>query len=114
MKRWSDAQHLSKLEESLDALLPTTYRSKRKDQPLRWAALKTGFDSREGADWTVAFLEALSEASLPKQDFLVLRPTSDFQSFTDHPATWADANRALHALLVMGGLGPEKATEYYA
>ena len=37
VKRWADAQHLSRLEESKDALLPTTYRSKKKDQPLRWA-----------------------------------------------------------------------------
>ena len=112
VKRWADAQHLSRLEESKDALLPTTYRSKRKDRPLRWAALKTGFSAVAEADWTVAFLQALAEAELPKQDFLVLRPSSDFQSFTDHPATRADANQALDALLVLGGLGPEMATVY--
>ena len=108
VKRWSDAQHISKLEESKDALLPTTYRSKRKEEPMLWAALRSGF--KEEVAWTAAFIQALCEAGLPKQDFLVLRPTSDFKEFTNHPATWVDANRSLHALLAMDGMKPEVAT----
>ena len=36
----------------------------------------------------------------------------DFKDFTGHPAMWADANRALHALLVLTGMVADDAVKY--
>ena len=42
----------------------------------------------------------------------MLRPTVDFKEFTNHPADWADANRALHALAVIAGCVAETAVSF--
>ena len=49
---------------------------------------------------------------LPRNDFLVFRPTTDLKGFTLHPAGWADANRCLHSILVLAGMRFEDATRY--
>jgi hypothetical protein len=109
VKRWSDVQHVLQMTTTDDGLLVTTYKSKRKEFPLVWAALRMGFGLGE---WVSPFVAALSEAGLPRDDFLVLRPTVDLQGFTDQPATWADANRCLHALLVLVGMEAEQAVRF--
>ena len=108
VKRWSDVQHVLSIQELADGLMVTTYKSKRRSSHLLWGALRDGF----GCDWASAFVAALAEAVLPQGDFLVLRPTVDLKEFTNHPADWADANRALHALLVVAGVVAEEAVSY--
>ena len=110
IKRWSDVQHVLRLLRSEDGVLATTYKSKRKDRPLLWAALRQGFSTELA--WAEGFSAGCEEAGLPKGDFLVLRPTLDLKSFTRYPADWSDANRCLHALLVVAGMRVEEATRY--
>ena len=74
-----------------------------------WAALRWGFGA---VDWVDPFSQACDKAALPKGDFLVLRPCVDLRSFTRHPAGWADANRALHALLVVAGVPVDQVIQY--
>ena len=74
-----------------------------------WAALRLGFGE---ADWVDPFLNACKEADLPKEDFLALRPGVNLAMFTRHPAGWADANRALHALLVVAGMHIDDVVKY--
>ena len=71
-----------------------------------WAALRLGFAA------VAPFLEACEEAGLPKGDYLVLRPSVNLVWFTNHPAGWADANRCLHALLVITGMPVDEVVRY--
>ena len=105
VKRWSDVQHVLSMTTCEDGLMVQTYKSKKREYPVLWGALRDGFDG----DWASPFAAALAEAHLPREDYLVLRPTSDFKDFTNHPAMWADANRALHSLLVMTGMDADTA-----
>ena len=109
IKRWGDVQHVSKMVLTDDALVVTTWRSKKKRFPLTWAALRRGFSGR---DWAAPFLEALASANLPGEDFLVLRPAVNLQSFSAAPAKWADACRAVQAGLVLAGCKPEEAVSF--
>ena len=86
-----------------------TYKSKKKDKPLLWAALRQGFGEGSWAEW---FKDECTVANLPRSDFLVLSPTVDLTSFTSYPAGWADANRCLHALLVISGMKAEEAAKF--
>ena len=43
VKRWADVQHVMRLLHTEDGVLLTTYKSKKKDKPLLWAALRQGF-----------------------------------------------------------------------
>ena len=106
VKRWADVQHVLSLSSTSDGVLLKTYKSKRKDKPLTWAALRRGFGS---GIWAEHFQSACLEAQLPRNDFLALRPTTDLEGFTKYPADWADANRCLHALLVIAGMPVEEA-----
>ena len=108
VKRWSDVQHVSSISASADGLLVTTYKAKKRSYPVIWGALREGFD----CDWASPFTAALAEAGLPMGDYLVPRPTVDLREFTGYPAAWADANRALHALLVIAGVEAEEAVKY--
>ena len=109
VKRWSDVQHVTALSVTDDALLVTTWRSKKKRAPLLWAALRRGFSN---TDWVMAFMLALKEAHLPGPDYLVRRPSRDLKCFTSHPASWADACRCVQAALVVTGLSAESACSY--
>ena len=109
VKRWADVQHVRDLSHTRDGVMLTTYKSKRKDKPMLWAALREGFG--KGA-WGQCFEDACAEAGLPRSDFLVLRPTADLKNFTSFPAGWADANRCLHALLVISGMKAEEAAKF--
>ena len=109
MKRWTDVQHALFMAATDDGLMVTTYRSKRKERPFLWAALRLGFGA---GDWVAPFSQACDEAGLPKADFLVLRPSVDLVSFTRHPAGWADANRAFHALLLIAGMPVDDVVRY--
>ena len=110
VKRWADVQHAKRVVNTADGVMLTTYKSKKRDKPLLWAALRLGFLA-EGA-WADAFQENCLAAHLPRDDFLVLRPTTNLQSFTKFPAVWADANRCLHAILVLTGMRAEEAARY--
>ena len=106
VKRWVDVQHVLNVKPTADSLLLKTYKSEKKDKPLSWAALRRGF----GADvWADTFQSACEAARLPRDDFLVLRPTSDLKGFTKYPADWADASRCLHALLFVSRMPVEEA-----
>ena len=76
VKRRVDVQHVMRLLHTTDGVMLTIYKSKRKDRPLLWAALRHGFGEGAWAQW---FQDACSEADLPKADFLVLRPTADLE-----------------------------------
>ena len=102
-------QFVMDVQYTESGVMMTTYKSKRKFKPMVWAALKRGFGE---CVWADAFQESCSRAHLPKNDFLVLRPTVDFKGFTRYPAGWSDANRALHALLVMSGMEVEEVVRY--
>ena len=71
---------------------------------MTWAALRRGFGS---GIWAEHFQSACLEAQLSRNDFLALRPTTHLNGFTKYPADWADANRCLHALLVVSGMPVE-------
>ena len=43
VKRWADVQHVLRMSSTDDGLMVTTYRSKRKERPFLWAALRLGF-----------------------------------------------------------------------
>ena len=43
VKRWADVQHVTCLLHTEDGVMLTTYKSKKKDRPLLWAALRHGF-----------------------------------------------------------------------
>ena len=49
---------------------------------------------------------------LPRNDFLVFRPTTVLKGFTLHPAGLADASRCLHSILVLTGMSVEDTTRY--
>ena len=74
-----------------------------------WAALRWGFGA---VDWVEPFTQACDKADLPKGDFLVFRPCVGLKTFTRHPAGWADANMALHALLVVAGVPIDQVIQY--
>ena len=86
----------------------STYKAKKREHPVISGDLREGFD----CDWASPFTAVLAEAGLPKGDFLVPRPTVDLPEFSGYPAAWADANRALHALLVVAGGEAEQAVEH--
>ena len=66
-----------------------------------WATLRRGFGD---CIWANDFEEVCRRVGLPKDDFLVFRPTTDLKGFTKSPADWADASRRLHAFLVLAGV----------
>ena len=43
---------------------------------------------------------------MPGPDFLVFRPNAALDGFSGAPAKWADANRAMHAVLLKIGFDP--------
>ena len=43
VKRWADVQHVLGMSSTEDGVLLKTYKSKKKDKPLLWAALRWGF-----------------------------------------------------------------------
>ena len=87
----------------------TTYRSKKKRKPLRWAALRKGFSQ---TNWAEHLELSCAEAKLPGPDFFLRRPTADLRGFTDFPADWGDGNRLLRALLVSLGKSAEEASTF--
>ena len=109
VKRWADVQHCSEVAYNPDAVMFTSYRSKKKWKALKWAALRTGFSEM---DWATNFEAACSDAVLPVPDFLLKRPTSDLKDFTEFPADWSDGNRLLRALLLTLGMDAEKASSF--
>ena len=109
VKRWADIQHCVELVYRTDAIVATSYKSKKKRKPLKWACLRAGFGK---SNWGSEFCAACVEASAPGPDFLLRRPTTDLKSFTDEPAEWKDGNRVMHALLMMVGMKAEAAAVY--
>ena len=108
-KRWADLQYLSGIKEGEHAIVLTTWKSKRKLSSMVWAVLRSGF---AGSDWCSPWLAALKLSELPGIDFVSWLPTANLKDFLRSPALWADAQRALIALLLLGGVNHEEAVLY--
>ena len=109
IKRWGDVQHTNHWKLTEHAIVARTWRSKKRQGSFTWAALRTGFSD---CDWVGPWFEALNEAGLPGEDFLVLRPTADFKGFTRKPAKWSDACKAVQTALVLTGCRPDEAVSF--
>ena len=109
IKRWSDLRHCNNIEIAEDCAILTSLKSDGKTKPFTWCIPLVGFG---GVNWVVPWATAVTEAGLPGADYLVMRPSSSFVKFTPSIADWADANRALHALLVCAGVQVGEVLEY--
>ena len=74
-----------------------------------WAALRLGLRNR---DWGKDWLAAMAEANLPGNDFVILAPNKEWTGFKERIADFYDAQAAMRALLIMGGMDATAAMEF--
>ena len=83
VKRWSDIQRVSKVEDAEDCVIFTSWKSKGKRIPYTWCVPKLGLS---GIKWVHSWVQSLNEAGCRGEDYLVRRPCTDFQGFSEAPA----------------------------
>ena len=76
--RWSDLQHSRDVHLTEDALVGTTWKMKQKKVQVQWAALRLGLSGR---DWGAAWVAAMQQAGLPREDYVILAPDRQWSHF---------------------------------
>ena len=83
INRWGDVHHLKSYFVTDDAMVLTTWKSKRKREPMTWAALRIGLG---GTDWLTPLVSELRLARPDGFDWIAQRPTTNLKGFTAKPA----------------------------
>ena len=107
--RWNDLQHTKNLSLTQDSVFGRTWRMKGKQEQTPWAALRVGLSP---VDWGKAWLAALNSSGLPGADYVISAPTSSWDAFKPRPADFYDAQAAMRALLVHGGMSQAEAMSF--
>ena len=107
--RASDALRTREISIIGDSLSGVS-RLKAKKTWTKWFTPKMGFS---GKDWTTPWVQELLASELPGTDFLLKGVNSACDAWCERPATYADARRVLHlVLMAYCGHSAEEAVEF--
>ena len=102
LRRWQDLLWSQQLYLTADALWwGFSWKMKKKRVHTHWAALRAGFT---GSDWAVSWVDALTEAGLPGDDFVLKAVSKDANRFIERIACFNDAISMMRTLVIIAGM----------
>lgn len=104
--RWQDLQWPNRLHLTADALVGICWRMKKKRVQTPWAALRIGFSK---TDWASSWVEVLSDAGLPGDDYVLRAVSRDASRFTRRIAGYNDGVCMMRTLLILSGMEADAA-----
>ena len=107
--RWADLQKSKDLILTEDSVFARSWRMKGKSGSTPWAALRVGLSSK---DWGAAWVKALAEHGLPREDYIMYAPDASWKGFRRKPADFYDAQTAMRAILMDNGMPQSEAMTF--